>query len=262
MRTTRQLLVASEYGEPANYVDTILSRLSQHRGPIALLLITKKPTDSMDIPRYSLSHYIPTMCHFTITGLGGTKVEPHIPTPKESTEQALSVIEELHINPGSVTLRIDPIVPELIHIQRESWPETLEAFASIGVRDVRCSIVDYYLHARERWEKLGIKVNPCFQASEAQIFSSIDSLSYLVIQFGMRLHLCAEKITRPEVTEENIDTEGCASAESWRRLGMDDFKPLVRRQREECTCNLRKKDLLAGLEKGCSPGGCAYCYWR
>lgn len=257
----RQLVVASEYGEPSSYADTILARLSTHRKEIALLLITKRPLDSIDIPRYTLSHYIPTMCHFTITGLGGTKFEPHVPEPEEATKQALDVIEELCINPKSVTLRIDPIVPELIHIQRKSWPKLLEAFASVGVEDVRCSIVDYYPHVRKRFEDLGVEVSGGFQATEAQIFSCIDSLSYMSIQLNMKLHLCAEKITRPGSTEINVDTEGCASKEAWERLGVTDLKPSIRKQRASCTCNLNKEDVLRGLSKGCKQG-CTYCYWR
>ena len=260
----RRLLVASEYGEPANYVDTILSRLSQHKGPIALLLITKRPLDSMDIPRYSLSHYTPTMCHFTITGLGGTKVEPHIPTPKESTEQALSVIEELHINPESVTLRIDPIIPELIDKQMDTIPRILEAFSKTGVKDCRISIVDYYPHAREKLGKLGIEHPYGFQADGSTKALIINQLFHLTCRFNMDLHLCAESIPENLISSTgiDIDTEGCASAESWRRLGISDLQSLIRKQRRECTCDLRKEDLLAGLEKGCSPDGCAYCYWR
>lgn len=257
----RQLVVASEYGEPSNYLDTILTRLSRYKEEIALLLITKRPLGSMDILRYSLSHYIPTMSHFTITGLGGTKFEPHVPTSEEATKQALDVMEELHINPKSVTLRIDPIVPELIYTQRKSWPKLLDSFASVGVEDVRCSVMDYYPHVRKRFEALGIEVSNSFQATEDQVFHHIDSLLYMVIQLNMKLHLCAEKITRPGSTEVNVDTEGCASKEAWKRLGVTDLKPLIKKQRASCTCNLNKEDVLKGLDKGCKQG-CTYCYWR
>ncbi len=89
-------------------------------------------------------------------------------------------------------------------------------------------------------------------------------MAKLTSKFGMTLHLCAESILLtglPDNLTGDIDIEGCASAASWERLGVSDLLPITRKQRKECTCDLAKTDLLAGLAKGC-PKGCAYCYWR
>lgn len=257
----RQLLVASEYGEPGNWKDIVQSRLHKlaTRGEVALLLITKNPERSFDIVQKATEDGVPTQVHFTITGLGGTKYEPQIPSPQSATESALRWIQRGFIEPEAVTLRIDPIVPEFIHIQREVWPGLLDAFANTGVVDVRCSVVDYYPHVRERFRSLGMDVSVTFQTSRNTIVSCIDSLVHYSSQLRMKLHLCAEET--PGLTRSGVDREGCASSISWTRLGVTDLKPLVRRQRPSCTCDLEKSDLLKGLRKGC-PDGCVYCYWR
>lgn len=260
---SKQLVVASEYSEPSNHSDIICQRLYSMKKvegkDICLLLITKNLPKCLEILGTIDALGIPTQIHCTITGLGGSSVEPHIPSPDYILEQSLEVIKKYRISPEAVTLRIDPIIPELLAWQMNKIPHMLESFAEVGVRDCRISIVDYYPHVRERFDRLGIEHPGGFQVGIPLKNLLIGKISYLTIQLGMRLHLCAESL--PASPEFNIDTEGCASNASWARLGIDGLKPLTRRQRPSCTCDLSKIDLLRGLEKGCE-GGCAYCYWK
>lgn len=259
----KQLVVASEYGEPSNHQEVICQRLfnkkSTEKKDVCLLLITKNLPNCLKILGTADALHIPTQIHCTITGLGGTKLEPQVPTPNLMVEESIKMIEKYRINPEAVTIRIDPIVPEYLNLQMVEIPHILGPLASIGVKDCRISIVDYYPHVRERFDKLGIEHPNKFQEDKPTKDSIISKLACLTVQLDMRLHLCAESL--PKKPEINIDTEGCASSESWKRLGIDSLRPITRGQRKECTCDLKKEDLLAGLEKGCKPG-CAYCYWR
>jgi len=259
----KQLVVASEYGEPSNHVGVICQRLCDIKKDVCLLLITKNLPDCSKIIVVADSLSIPYQIHCTITGLGGTVLEPQVPAPNLMVEESIKVIEKYKIDPKAITVRIDPIVPEFLDLQTIEASHTLKAFAGIGVKDCRISIVDYYPHVRERFDKLGIKHPDRFQVGIPLKNLIIDRMFHLTSMYNMKLHLCAEYLG-PNLEGSiypGVDTEGCASAASWKRLGITDLKPATRKQREECTCNLSKQDLLAGLSKGCK-GGCVYCYWR
>lgn len=261
----KQLVVASEYGEPSNYQSLICNNLMVTKGirktNICLLLITKNLPGCDHIIITADKLEISTQIHCTITGLGGTKLEPHIPTPNLMVKDSVEFIQKYKIDPKVITIRIDPIVPEFLDLQMAEASYTLEAFADIGVRGCRISIVDYYPHIRARFDKLGIEHPGRFQPLDSAKESIINQLFHLTCKFNMNLHLCAESIPKGLAGSKDIDTEGCASAASWERIGIDGLRSAARKQRRECTCDLEKRDLLVGLEKGCKPG-CAYCYWK
>lgn len=261
------LLVASEYGEPSNHSSVISQRLFSEKSvrgrDVCLLLIAKNLPGCVQILDMADALKIPAQIHCTITGLGGTPAEPHIPLPDYVLEQSVKMIKERGIDPLFVTVRVDPLVPELLDRQMDVIPRVLETFAKAGVRDCRASVVDYYPHVRAKFDQVGMNHPVGFQPSTAVKELAINMLFHLTARFNMNLHLCAESI--PQSLSNSIgidiDTEGCASRSSWERLGITGLKPLVRSQRRECTCDLYKEDLLKGLRKGCQPG-CIYCYWR
>ena len=256
----RQLVVASEYGEPSNHKEIVCQRLCDMKRDVCLLLITKNLPNCEEILVVAGSKSIPYQIHCTITGLGGTTWEPQIPKPELMVESCLCFLEKYQIDPKCVTLRIDPIINEALGIQLAEAMLSMKAFSEAGVKDCRISIVDYYPHVRERFDKLGIGHPNGFQLQQDRKDELINYFLQQANRFNMNLHLCAEQIpAKPNYS--NIDTEGCASAASWKRLGITDLKPATRKQRAECTCDLSKQDLLSGLSKGC-PDGCVYCYWR
>lgn len=263
----RQLVIASEYGEPSKHEGLICQRLFNRKSlegrDICLLLITKNLPECLEILGTAEELEIPIQVHCTITGLGNTPIEPHIPFPDYVLEQSIEVIRKYKIAPEAVTVRVDPLIPELLDKQMNVIPHILETFANVGVKDCRISIVDYYPHVRARFDKLGVEHPNRFQPLDSAKDLAINKMFHLTCKFNMNLHLCAELVPQSLKSSTNIDidTEGCASAASWKRLGIAKLKPATRKQRRECTCDLEKVDLLAGLSKGCKQG-CAYCYWR
>lgn len=260
----RQLVIASEYGEPSNHEDFIRRRLSQKRD-VCLLLITKNLPGCSKILTAADSMSIPYQIHCTITGLGGTKFEPQVPKPELMVESCLDFFSKHMIDLKAVTLRIDPILDEALGLQLGEAMLSMKAFSEAEVKDCRISIIDYYPHVRDRFTRYGLKLKypNNFQSPEARQEELIGYFYQQANRFGMRLHLCAEQIPRYKYLRKvgDIDTEGCASAASWERLGIEDLKPATKKQRADCTCDLSKQDLLTGLSKGC-PDGCVYCYWR
>lgn len=255
----KQLVVASEYGEPSRYEDIICQRLSKKKD-ICLLLITKNLPGCGKILTVADGLSIPYQIHCTITGLGGTAFEPQILAPNLMVESCLEFFSKHMIDLRTVTLRIDPIINEALGLQLAEAIEGMQAFSKAGVKDCRISVVDYYPHVRERFDNLGIGHPNSFQLQQDRKDELINYFLQQANRFNMNLHLCAEQMpAKPNYP--NIDTEGCASAASWERLGITGLKPPFRKQRRECTCDLGKQDLLTGLSKGC-PDGCAYCYWR
>lgn len=260
----RQLLVASEYGEPGDWAAYLVQTLHKWRKDdsldLGLLLITKNPGRSKPIMVAAQKLGIPSQVHFTITGLGNSKYEPQVPIYQEAVQSAKEWITSGLIPANAVTLRVDPIIPELLTQQKGTWPFILEKFAEVGVKHVRCSVIDYYPHVRQRFAVRGLGVSQLFQASSTVTEDCIGSLADLALQLSMQVHLCAEPIIWMK-PRPNMDIEGCASSSSWSRLGLGNFYPLRRRQRTACTCDLDKLDLLSRQKKGCSIN-CAYCYWR
>ncbi len=137
----RQLLVASEYGEPSRHQEVTCQKLfteaSAKKRNVCLLLITKNLPGCLKILDRADTLSIPTQIHCTITGLGNTSMEPHISFPDYVLEQSIKVIEKYKIDPKAVTIRIDPLVPESFNYQMNTIPRILGTFAGIGVRDCR-----------------------------------------------------------------------------------------------------------------------------
>lgn len=263
----RRLLVASEYGEPSLYQDTLVSRLRStcRTRDVCLLLITKELPKCERLVETAQVLGVPMQIHCTMTGLGGTSWEPHMHAPSLIVDSCLQLMKEYELSPESVTLRIDPIVNEALGVQMGEATIFVKAFAEFGVRDCILSVLDYYPHVRARMSRYKFDVEPCrtFQIAKPRRDELISFFYHLCSGFGVRVHLCAEQIPTWMVEQrvKGIDVEGCASRASWERLGIDDLMSITRRQRGSCTCDLDKLDLLRGLNKGCEDG-CMYCYWR
>ena len=210
----------------------------------------------------ALEHKDKLVIHATITGYGGTKIEPHVPNPDDELGRVLNLIER-GFPKEKITIRVDPIIPTQKGIARAERVMT-EAIKH-GFMRFRVSVIDMYPYVRERFRANGIEppYHDNFQAPWG-MFKAVDEMLYRVklacmSMYGahesLRIEACAEPALK------NVIQCGCISTYDLNLLGLED--PAADQegfQRKNCLCYSGKTELLK-VKKQC-PHGCMYCYWR
>ena len=199
------------------------------------ILITKAPSRLVNM---NLSDYN-VIVHCTITGYGGTFMEPNVPSAEHEIQAYKHICKHLNVN--RVVLRIDPIIPTKKGIKKalDVYQHRIE-----GGR-VRISFLDGYTHTRNR---------------------IIDATGYDLPWSGVhfplkeRMALYEEHFSDCEICgEPGMPCIGCVSAKDCSILGVKPTTTLAG-QRGACHCLSLKKELL--FHKGQCKHGCLYCYWK
>ena len=174
--------------------------------------------------------------HATITGLGGTIIEPNVMPPGEAYEHFEDLVNE--IGKERVVLRIDPIVPS----RKEAAEKVFKDLRHFGTR-VRISFMDNYTHVRGRFRRVKADLEPYdFHAPLAERIK--------MAKFFEGAEICGEP---------NMICSGCVSQRDLGILGLESGNG-TKGQRLACCCLAEKTELLTS-RKQC-PHGCLYCYWK
>jgi len=190
----------------------------------------------IDKPRHEIVEGI--IVHATITGYGGTVLEPHVPKPSDALEGYEELCKLLGFD--RVVLRVDPVIPtdEGIKIAKA----ILERQKFIHSR-ARISFIDNYTHVKERLKAAGT------------------GLPWESFHAPLELRKRAwEELGKPETCgEPGFECCGCVSEVDCGLFGID---PLLasKGQRKFCSYLANKTELLSN-RKPC-PHGCLYCYWK
>jgi len=202
-----------------------------------------------------LVHADKCILHASVTGWGGTEVEPNLPQWQNSLARLQNLIAR-GFPRSHVVVRVDPIIPTERGIRLAD--SVIRAARDSGFERIRVSVLDGYPHVRERFQKAGVPwpYGTRLQASEAQLKRVDDMLrkaksghSSLVIE------ACAERELR------SVRHCGCVSAYDLNILGLEfDEVDAAGYQRPGCMCYSGKRELLCGT--GQCPYGCLYCYWH
>lgn len=210
------------------------------------VLVTKAPhLLPKDLPEH-------TIIHCTITGYGGTWLEPHVAPVSRTIPVYRRLVEQF--GRRRVVLRVDPIVP-----QGEWWGKSLDVVGQAEGR-IRISFIDAYDHARWRVQMSGHEVSEIFpwDGFHAPLEVRDRRLREIELRVG---HDSVEVCGEP-----GMSCTGCVSAADVLAVGFD--CPLIvpsrlgRRQRPSCACVLTKRELLIKRKPRPCPHGCLYCYWR
>lgn len=187
--------------------------------------------------------------HMTCTGLGGTVIEPHVPSIDWTYKQFYKLYT-MGFPVSHVVLRVDPVIPVEYGINAVN--NVLSMFSNTGIKRVRYSFVDMYPHARKRFNlaHLPLPYGNNFEASEEQKYKAMDVMrNYNDIY---TFEACAEN---------NADMKGCISETDLEILGItESISDYVCGQRKLCLCPQGKTELLSNNCR-CSHG-CLYCYWK
>ena len=197
--------------------------------------------------------------HHTVTGQGGTVIEPNVKPTLTEFNQFKKLIER-GFPISHYVLRIDPICPfspaemERVVNVLQTW----ENYLTENDLKIRCrvSVVDLFKHALERLQG---KVNLSWTS-----FTAPDEIFDIVEQFlemfkdTFDFECCAEQKFKADF----ISHFGCASYKDIEILQKDknEYGEPEKKQRQECQC-LAKKQIL-GVKPGRCAHQCLYCFWK
>jgi len=227
--TTDNLIGITERGDPAFDLNWI-PWVSKGRPAI---IISKNP---VAICKYlAQMNDINVIVHVTITGYGGTDLEPGVIKSEAAFDGYLRLIGLLGHN--RVVLRVDPIIPTAAG----HW--VAEQLIKQAITRVRISFLDMYDHVRERF-----------------IREDMDVLKYGFHAPLVLRHKIWSELGRPEICgEPDLPSTGCISDLDCQILGVSPIDILFK-QRTTCACKGNKRELLSS-QKQCKHG-CLYCYWK
>ena len=269
-----RILVASERTDPAFHVQEILDvlegRTSATKWDIVdgkrvgtelsgkdfagLYIITKH--DGLPIRRL-LQTKIPKLIHFSITTVGGTKYEPGVMKYNDLLDRISEYIKQ-GLDPNSVTIRIDPIIPGVT--AKEDIENVVRRASEMGIKRIRFSIMDAYKNTRKSMEALGYDFSQYygdgFFASNEYINDICNFMLSLKDKYNITLGTCAEAIVR-----NGISKEGCLSVSAVNNMlgtSIEDKGTENNSQRKLCSCYGGKVDALQ-YNAACA-SHCVYCY--
>ena len=210
---------------------------------------------------------IPCAVQYTITGLGTSTIEPHIPRTDAAVEDFLKVRESLPAS-SAIQWRYDPLVlsndmDDAFHLERfAAIAKALEGATGI----VNTSFTEPYVRSIRRLKDQGdiiyrpidpsrhkkaAKGNPDLpQVAMVRATTFLMELSACAESYGMELRICSNP-------EFDMPKSQCASVEIFSAYGKDvveDLRPGP--SRKGCQC-LRTVDI--GMDNTCI-SGCKYCY--
>ena len=199
-----------------------------------VVLITKAPHKLISKPLPGNA-----IVHCTITGFGGSVLEPGVSRPPETLDAYHQLVDA--IGPERTVLRIDPIIPT------EKGLLAAQKIFSEAHSRTRISFLDHYPSVRKRFKEAGL---PDLHPGENNLHYPRD-----VRRKAAKLFPDAEICGEP-----GLDCTGCISHFDYYALDIPipaDFG--LKRQRAACNCLAQKTELLS--KKGRCAHGCLYCYY-
>jgi DNA repair photolyase len=204
-----------------------------------------------------LATYDQLYLHFTVTGLGGTAVEPGVPAYRDALAQ-LGGLAEVAGDPRRVSVRFDPVLfweeEGRVRSNIDLFSEVADAAAARGIKDIRMSFAQWYGKAVRRAARRRF----AFQApSEEDERSRAGEMAAAAAARGLVLHACTQPLLD---SVPGLRPSACIDGTLLESLHPR-REPASRRkdrgQRPACLCT-ESKDI--GSYAQACPHGCVYCY--
>lgn len=243
-----QLIGITETGDPSQHMD-IFDRLYDANIIITKSLITEEFIQKLVENKEKI------ILHLTVTGMGGSRIEPHVQT-KEVSHVWFKKLLDAGFPVEQCVLRIDPCIPTDKGIQTAT--DVIELFSDTGIKRVRFSSLDLYKHVKKRFNEENIKPpHDDFHAPKKNIDKLYNSLKTVCDKYNMILETCAEDLDNKDAMV------GCVSQKDIDILGLSDKIKLIgsSEQRKGCLCPNNKRELIRCKPTQCG-NKCLYCFWR
>lgn len=256
-RSLRKVISASRRTElVAHYPDYLARRLRDlGAGNVHTVVVwTKDPTNLLARDELSevLSQVGQVFVHWTITGLGGTFLEPNVPPPEHQFALLDRLLDYVG-DPRRIHWRFDPLVSasqggrRASNVDLDLFRSLAEPMARAGVPVVHTSFVTIYRKVARRLGKRGIEFEDFGDDARRDL---IGQLVAAAAEMGLDLATCCEP---------GFPVRRCIDGELLSRLHPRE-EPCrtdrARGQRELCGCTA---SLDVGRYLRC-PNGCLYCY--
>jgi DNA repair photolyase len=204
-----------------------------------------------------LEGYDQVYVHFTVTGLGGTPVEPGAPEPRTALAQ-LGEAVALGGGPRRVSVRFDPVLfweeGGAVRSNLLFFEELAAAAAAAGARDVRMSFAQWYGKSKRRAAARGFRyVDPPDEEKRARA----EELAAIAAAHGLALHACSQPAL---AGVPGLVPSACvdgALLESLHPRREPASRTKDRSQRAACLCT---ESVDIGSYAQACPHGCVYCY--
>lgn len=208
-----------------------------------------------DLHRLAGEDWANPIVNFTVTGLGGTKLEPGVPPVEEILNHLPSLVESLHGEPWRLRWRFDPLLKDFSTI--DMFRRIADSMSAVGVSTCTFSFPAYRSLKGDltgQFTRAGI---PRWEEREKADFIAV--LVEHAQSSGIELLSCAQ----PEnlALNPSIRKAACIPKVLLER-GNPEISPLPaardRSQRTDCCC-IESEDIGCYETDRCG-GGCAYCY--
>lgn len=233
----------TERGEIVYQVVKATNHLRKHSVPWDGILIISKNASNEKLHNLLLEFKQNTIFHATITGYGGSKLEPGVPDPDETLKGINDLIDK-GFPSERIVLRVDPIIPteEGLNVAIDIMNK-----CNARIKRIRISFIDNYPNIKP----LQLVPWNTFHAPLDIRKNAVEKIKGLFPNHS--IECCGE----PDI----VETSGCISTKDYDILKLP--HPVncgVSFQRKDCKCLGVKKELLS-IPKRCS-NGCVYCYYR
>lgn len=234
------------------YVEDLESKLL----PEANIIITKKLT--RDLSDIILSNSNRVILHHTITGHGGSELEPGVRDYRDEINSAYDLFNK-GFPRSNYVLRLDPIIPiSNDHLKKSFYVLDRSSELLYDGNPIRCriSVLDMYPHVVNNLQLLGLNHWNSFHAPK-QIFEYIEDL---LKDYSDRFlfESCAES----KFSDEFIRKVGCINYEDLEILSVDKSEYSFPKSKQRTLCNCLMKKQILGVKPSRCPNRCIYCYWK
>lgn len=206
--------------------------------------------------------------HATITGWGGTMLEPNVPTVPNNVSQLLTLIDS-GFPAKQIVIRIDPIIPNEYGLRiLDRLLEYLKNKLPSEINRVRVSVIDMYSHVIDRWRNMLSATKdeykyryeiPSTNFTCSQI--QFEKIARILESYSDRFNF--ESCAEPKFNSITnvVEKVGCVSNKDLDILGVSIELEGPSRQRKTCLCPGNKYQLIKRKPGRC-PHNCVYCYWK
>jgi hypothetical protein len=206
--------------------------------------------------RRALERYGQLYFLFTITGLGGSRIERRVPPPRVALAQLPGLVAAAG-DPRRVSVRFDPIFAwreGSAVLSNAAFFETVaEEAARQGLRDIRFSFTQWYRRAVRKALSSGIDF---LDPEEAEKIETAARFAEIASRYGLRLHACSQRF----LVVPGIRRSACIDGHWLATLHPERERASTAKdggQRPDCGCT-RSTDI-GSYEQSCLHG-CVYCY--
>jgi DNA repair photolyase len=219
-----------------------------------LVIWTKNPRNILDHGKLNrtLRELDHIFIHLTVTGLGGTGIEPGVPPPIEIIP-ILDDLVDFVGNPDRIRWRFDPLLAWMEsgvrHDNLDYFSELAPFFQRSGIKNVITSFCSIYPKVNGRFAEHG-KFTP-LEFTEPEKIATRELLKNISSDYAMNLKWCCDLRAESSI---------CIDGNVLTRLhpeGVPASTEKASGQRENCLCT---KSWDIGWYTQICGGGCLYCY--